>query len=68
MPKNKTFYEGKGYGSIIFNFQAAAAVKRNNKKGRIVTFESFMWNEFIPERYESIPKRNEFIPDKNYGI
>ena len=25
-------------------------------------------NEFILEWYESIPERNEFIPDKNYGI
>ena len=50
VPKNKTFYLGKGYGSIIFNFQAAAAVERKNKKGRIVTFESYMWNEFIPDK------------------
>ena len=49
--KNKTFYEGKGYGSIIFNFQAAAAVERKNEKGRIATFESFIWNEFIQEQY-----------------
>ena len=27
-----------------------------------------MWNELIPERYESIPEQNELIPDKNYGI
>ena len=26
-----------------------------------------MFNEFIPERYESIPEQNEFIPDRNYG-
>ena len=31
--KNKTFYVGKGSGSIIFNFQAAAAVER--KKGEL---------------------------------
>ena len=27
--KNKTFYVGKGSGSIIFNFQATATVERN---------------------------------------
>ena len=68
MSKNKTFYVGEGSGSIIFNFQVAAAVERKNKKGRIATFDSFIWNEFIPEWYEFIPEWNEFIPDKNYGI
>ena len=68
MPKNKTFYVGKGYGSIIFNFHAAAAVERKNKKGRTVNFESFMWNEFIPEQYESIPEQNEFIPDRYWNL
>ena len=53
------------YGSIIFNFQAAAAVER---KKEIVTFEGYMWNKFILERYESILEQNEFIPDRHYGI
>ena len=27
-----------------------------------------MWNEFIPERYESIPEWNEYVSHRNENI
>ena len=66
--KNKTFYVGKGYGLWKHNLQFPSSSCSRKEKGRIVTFEGYMWNKFIPERYESILERNEFIPDRNYGI
>ena len=76
MSKNKTFYVGKGSGSIIFNFQAAAAVER--KKGELCllkvlcgmnSFRSGM-NSFQIEIMENCGDkvRNEFIPDRNEFI